>query len=139
MLNKNPKTSVAKLKKLADKHWSIYIRMRDSDKYGICECISCSVRKPYKEMQNGHFVSRSSSSLRFDDENCNGQCVSCNMFKQGNQYAYAKALDLKYGDGTADRLHDRRFETHKFSIGELEDIISEAKANIKEMELAWQL
>lgn len=125
------------LKKTADKYWSIYIRMRDSDRHGMADCISCGVRKHWKEMQNGHFISRSSSSLRFDDENCNAQCVSCNMFKQGNQYAYAKGIDLKYGDGTADKLYNRRFETHKFSTQELQDIIDEAKANIEAQELAW--
>lgn len=57
-------------------------------------------------------------------------CVGCNMFKQGNQFEYGRALDLKYGNGTADKLHDRRFETHKFTIQELEEIIEEAKANI---------
>lgn len=134
---KSPK-SLSKVKKDADKYWSIYIRLRDSDEFGVAECISCGVRKPYKEMQNGHFVSRSSSSLRFDDENCNAQCVGCNMFKQGNQFAYAKGLDIKYGSGTADRLHERRFEMHKFTIPELEAIIEEAKGNAKDQLLAWQ-
>lgn len=61
------------------------------------------------------------------------------MFKQGNQYAYAKALDLKYGAGTADRLHDQRFATHKFTIPELEGIIEEAKHNIKDLGESWHL
>lgn len=128
MATKKPSVSV--LKKKADKYWSEYIRRRDSDKYGIVQCISCPKRGPWKEFQNGHFVSRSSSALRFDDENCNAQCVGCNMFKQGNQYEYGRALDLKYGNGTADKLHDRRFETHKFTVQELQDIIDEAKANL---------
>lgn len=123
--------TVSQLKKEADKHWSVYIRLRDSDKYGMGSCISCGARKPWQELQNGHFVSRSSSTLRFDEENCNAQCVSCNMFKQGNQYAYGRALDLKYGDGTAVKLHDRRHETHKFTKEELLDIIKEAKEYIK--------
>lgn len=74
-------------------------------------------------MQNGHFVSRSSSTLRFDERNCNAQCVGCNMFKQGNQYAYALALDLKYGDGTAQELYSHRMDTHKFTIDELQAIL----------------
>lgn len=132
-----PKTSgVAQLKKKADTAFSTYIRMRDADRYGVAPCISCGVRKPWKELQNGHFVSRSSSTLRFDDENCNAQCVGCNMFKQGNQYAYGVELDLKYGDGTAKKLHAQRFDTHKFTITELQDIIDEAKSNIKAFENA---
>jgi len=124
------KPSVAKLKKTADKYFSIYVRTRDSDRYGNAECISCGVKKPWKQQQAGHFVRRSVNALRYDDENVNAQCVGCNMFKAGEQYLYSKALDMKYGDGTAEKLHNRRFETHKLTIQELEDIIEEAKENI---------
>jgi len=127
------KVGVAQLKKKADSAWSTYIRMRDSTN-GVGECISCGVKKPWKQLQNGHFVSRSSSTLRFDEENCNAQCVGCNMFKQGNQFAYGKALDLKYGDGTAEKLWAQRMDTHKFTITELEDIIHDAKEAISFME-----
>lgn len=123
--------SVAKLKKDADKWWSQYIRMRDSDKHGFAECITCGTKKPWKEMQCGHFVKRSVSMLRFDDENCNAQCMQCNVYKYGEQYAYSQALDLKYGEGTAAKLHTQRFSTHSFTRQELEDIIDEAKANIR--------
>jgi hypothetical protein len=130
VLKKPKRKSVSSLKKEADKYWSIYIRLRDSDKYGMVECISCGTKKPWKTMQNGHFVSRSSSTLRYDEENCNAQCVGCNMFKQGNQFAYSLALDMKYGVGTANKLHSKRSETHKWKHDELEQIIHDAKEMI---------
>lgn len=62
------------------------------------------------------------------------------MFKAGEQYLYSKALDMKYGDGTAEKLHNRRFETHKLTIQELEDIIEEAKENIATYERShWDI
>jgi hypothetical protein len=128
------KQSVSSLKKKAWKYFSLYIRYRDSEfKRGEwwCECITCGQEKPLKEMQAGHFVSRRVSSLLFDEENVNAQCPSCNVFKAGEQYLYAKALDLKYGNGKAEELMGRRFETHKFSIGELEQIIEDSKNQIK--------
>lgn len=128
------KKSVSSLKRIADAYFSKYIRLRDADRYGYCECISCGVKKHWKDMQNGHFVKRSVSLLRYDDENCNAQCLGCNMFKSGEQYAYSLALDLKYGDGTASRLHKQRHTTHKFTISELESIIEECKSNIKWMQ-----
>lgn len=128
--SKKPKT-VAKLKKEADAYWSKYIRIRDSDKDGFGECITCGRKYHWKNAQNGHFVSRKVSTLRYDEENCNLQCVGCNMFKSGDQYTYAINLDLKYGDGTAKKLHDRRFETHSFTRDELEEIIHDAKEYIK--------
>ena len=127
------KSSVAKLKKDADKYFSLYVRLRDS-KEGFAECITCGISKPIKEMQAGHFVSRRVSALRFDELNVNAQCVGCNMFKAGEQYLYSKALDLKYGDGTADKLMSRRFETKKWTITELTEIIENSKQYIKEME-----
>lgn len=122
---------VAQLKKSADKYFSQYIRLRDSDQNGIAECITCDTRVHWKRIQCGHFVSRKASTLRFDEENCNAQCVGCNMFKQGEQYLYSKAIDLKYGDGKAEELMNRRFETHKFTIPELEEIISDSQQQIK--------
>lgn len=124
--------TVAKLKKDADKYWSQYIRLRDSQD-GMCECITCGVQKPIKEMQCGHFVRRSVNKLRYNELNTNAQCVGCNMFKAGELYLYGKALDLKYGDGTADDLQAQRFDTHKLTIQELEEIIKYAKDYIKEM------
>jgi hypothetical protein len=129
--------SVAQLKKEADKYWSRYIRYRDGKfDHGAwySQCITCQRWIPLAQCQAGHFVSRRVNSLRFDEENVNAQCISENMFKQGDQYNYAIQLDLKYGDGTAKKLHDRRFETHKFTAQELLDIIAEAKENILSME-----
>lgn len=127
-----PKT-VAKLKKDADKYFSKYVRLRDSEN-GVAECITCGVRKPVSQMQAGHFVRRSVNLLRYDEENVNAQCVGCNMFKHGEQYAYSKALDLKYGDGTAEKLMSQKHLTHKLTIEELEQIIHDSKESIKFME-----
>ena len=125
---------VSKLKKEADRVFSIYVRMRDADQDGYANCITCRKTSHWKALQNGHFVSRACNRLRFDDENCNAQCVGCNMFKGGEQYEYARQLDLKYGDGTAEKLHAQRHISHKLTITELEQIIEDAKAYIKEVE-----
>jgi len=97
----------------------------------LAECITCKTVKPIKELQAGHFISRRVNALRFDPENLNVQCYSCNVMKYGEQYQYAKEIDLLYGDGKAQELHDRRFETHKFTIPELEEVIRDAQEEIK--------
>lgn len=121
------KQSVSSLKKKADSAWSQYIRQRDADRYGLAPCITCGVRKPWKEQQCGHFVSRRVNALRFDEQNTNAQCYSCNVMRYGEQYKYAKELDLKYGTGTAERLHEQRFSTHKFTVQELLGIIESCR------------
>lgn len=123
--------TISQLKKEADKHFSLYIRLRDSDEFGVGDCITCGDKKHYKQMQCGHFVSRKTNALRYDEENCNLQCVGCNMFKAGEQYQYSKALDIKYGEGTADRLFAQRFDSHKFTREELEEVIHDSKEQCK--------
>lgn len=123
---------VAYYKKQADKYFSQYIRQRDADRHGMVKCITCPAAKPWKEMQAGHFVKRSVSMLRYSDENVNAQCMQCNVYKYGEQYKYAQEVDLKFGQGTADRLYAQRHTSHKFTIQELQDIIEEAKANVQD-------
>jgi hypothetical protein len=96
--------TISKLKKELDKWFSLYIRLRDATDEGMVQCFTCGVVKYYKSgMQCGHFQSRRHLPTRFDEENCAPQCVSCNMFKQGEQYKFALNLDAKYGEGTSER------------------------------------
>jgi hypothetical protein len=129
--------SVSVLKKQADRYFSLYVRYRDSTTRNgeyYAQCITCQVCRPVKEMQNGHFVSRAVNVLRYDERNCNAQCYSCNVMKHGDQYQYAKAIDLKYGNGTADELHALRFTTRKFKADDLLEIIEACKQQIREYE-----
>ena len=117
--------SISKLKKELDKWFSLYIRLRDATDNGLCQCFTCGCVKHYKKgMQNGHFQSRSFLATRFDEENCQPQCVGCNMFKQGEQYKFAINLDAKYGEGKAEELEILAKSVVKFSRYDYEDKIS---------------
>ena len=118
--------SISKLKKELDKWFSLYIRLRDANEYGAVQCITCGCIKDYKKggMQCGHFQSRSHLSTRFDEVNCQPQCVGCNMFKQGEQYKFSLALDAKYGGGTAEELQLKSRQTLKIPRVEYEQKIS---------------
>tara|TARA_R100000655_G_scaffold87544_1_gene127753 strand:- start:228 stop:638 length:411 start_codon:yes stop_codon:yes gene_type:complete len=98
--------SISKLKKELDKWFSLYIRLRNAtDHEGLCQCFTCGVIKHYKSgMQAGHFQSRRYHSTRWDEQNCQVQCVKCNMFEQGEQWKFGLALDIKYGEGTSREL-----------------------------------
>ena len=50
------------------------------------------------------FLSRRHNATRWDNKNCQVQCVKCNMFGQGEQYKFGMYLDAKYGLGTAEEL-----------------------------------
>ncbi len=127
--------SISKLKKELDKWFSLYIRLRDANDFGLVQCFTCGVVKPYnKGMQCGHFQSRSHLSTRFDEVNCQPQCVGCNMFKQGEQYKFALNIDAKYGEGTAQELQFLSKTTLKITRVEYNEKITyykEAVNNLK--------
>ncbi len=90
--------------KKADRYFSEYIRFRDANSNGMVRCITCDKIVHYSECDAGHFIDRSFKATRYDEQNVNGQCHRCNRFAGGRQYEHGKAIDLKYGDGTADNL-----------------------------------
>jgi len=118
--------TISKLKKDLDKWFSLFIRLRNAtDHEGLCQCFTCGKVAHYKVgMQCGHFQSRSNLKTRFDEKNCQVQCVGCNMFKQGEQYRFALQLDGKYGEGTAEKLMYLSHQGIRFTRVDYEDKIS---------------
>ena len=117
--------TISKLKKELDKWFSLYIRLRDATDEGLVQCFTCNKVSHYKSgMQNGHFQSRKHLATRWDEENCQVQCVGCNMFKAGEQYKFSVALDSKYGEGKAEELESLARTIMKVSRIDYEDKIS---------------
>lgn len=100
---KAKKISIAKLKKKADSVFSQFIRLRDKGK-----CYTCGLQKPWKEMQNGHFVPRQYLALRYSEINCHCQCYACNMLYNGQPSAYAHRLRMDYGEEIIGYLESKR-------------------------------
>ena len=130
------KKTISKLKKELDTIFSLYIRLREANEYGMVQCFTCGIVRGYKDgMQNGHFQSRKHMATRFDEENCQNQCIKCNMFSQGEQYKFSLALDAKYGEGKAEELEFLARTTLKISRVEYEEKISYYKnlvSNLKD-------
>lgn len=124
------KKTISQLKRRLDKIFSEYIRRRDSDPDGYCYCVTCRRRMHWKEAHAGHFQSRAKLSTRFHERNLAAQCCSCNSFHAGQQYAFGKAIDFKYGEGEADRLENLPKDGFKISTHEYELMITDYKARI---------
>ncbi len=90
------KPTITKLKKKLDALVSECVRRRAADFSGMAQCVTCPTLKPWKEMQCGHYVSRSHLSVRWDLRNCHVQCFVCNMkfngCKAGNYPMFSKYL-----------------------------------------------
>ena len=91
--------TITKLRRLADKEFSKYIRLRDTAKDGdnyVGKCITCSKTglvayihegelKFTRGWSAGHFVTRGNLITRFNELNVNLQCTyRCNNLRSGD-------------------------------------------------------
>ena len=128
------KKTISKLKKELDTIFSIYIRLRDATPEGLVQCFTCGRINHYKSgMQNGHFQSRRHHSTRWNEENCQVQCVKCNLYEQGEQFRFGMSLDSKYGEGKAAELGFLARTIMKVSRIEYEEKISYYKDLVEKL------
>lgn len=128
---KRKKTEIQKFREKLDKVFSIFIRTRNADENGYVKCFTCSTVDHWKSVDCGHFQSRRHNSTRWDEKNCQVQCKGCNIFRQGEQFKFAKALDEKFGKGAAEKLEIKSRNTCKFSRFEYELLIQDYEQKIK--------
>lgn len=107
----------------ADKVFSEYIRRRYTNDNGITECYTCGKKDHWKELQCGHFMSRKHYSTRWNETNCQVQCAGCNVFRYGEQYKFGRNLDIEFGNGTADDLHQLSRQIVKYDNHDLIEMI----------------
>lgn len=112
----------------ADKWFSIYIRLRDSDENGIGKCCTCGVMKPIKQMDCGHFIKRQHMATRYSEMNCAIQCKRCNAFEQGRDLDFEKYLKNRYGEEDIEILKIMKkasFKTSQFLLDLIEKTYKE--------------
>jgi hypothetical protein len=80
-----------------DKVFSEYIRLNAADINGICRCATCGKWFPWREITNGHYISRYHYSVRWDEKNCAPQCVHDNSFAGGMAHLMRRHLVEKHG------------------------------------------
>jgi hypothetical protein len=112
-----------------DTVFSQYIRLRFA-KNEIAECVTCGKKDHWKKLQNGHFMSRSNYSTRWDENNCQVQCVGCNVYRAGEQYKYSLFL----GNKLAEELYIKSKEIVKFADVELIDMIEFYKEKVNSLQ-----
>lgn len=98
------KKSIKTLKAKLDKVFSEWVRLSNADEFGICTCVTCGKRLPWREIHNGHFISRRCLPVRFNEKNCNCQCTYCNTFSNGEPQKYFLWMENEYGREEVDKL-----------------------------------
>ncbi len=109
-----------------DKEFSIFIRNRYA-KNGMAECITCGTIKEVKQLQCGHFMSRKHYATRWDEDNCQVQCYTCNVMRYGEQYKFGLYLNANYESDKAEQLLIQSKQTLKLTDFDLEEMIEKYK------------
>ena len=114
-----------------DKVFSDYIRSKDADDNGIVRCCTCGHPSPWQYMDNGHFIPRGKLGTRYNEKNCNPQCVICNRNLSGNLKKYKAFLIQKYGPGIIEELEAESRKDVKWMQHEIEEMIKDFKNRMK--------
>lgn len=110
-----------------DAVFSKFIRLSYADKDGNVKCFTCPSKLHWKEIQNGHFLSRKNMATRFSEIACKPQCGICNSNCNSGgikQQVFEKNLREMYGDAIIDELILQSRLTKKYTqyeINELEE------------------
>ena len=108
---KKPTRTKAKAK--AWKEFSMFIRLRDADEFGMVTCCTCPARKHWKEMDAGHYITRAKNSTFLDEGNAHGQCGGCNRFQGGKFFEHMQFILRTKGQEELDRIHQKAQQTTK--------------------------
>lgn len=114
-----------------DNIFSQLIRNRDC-KNGKGVCISCGKNITPQNSDCGHFIARRYTETRYDERNCNAQCVECNRFRGGNPEGYRLGLIEKYGEGVIQELEQKKNIVSKLTISELDELKIYFQRELKE-------
>lgn len=111
---------------MADKWFSIYTRLKDTDEQGNGKCVTCEKGMLWKNGDCGHFQTRGNFNTRWVIMNAHLQCGRCNML-DGEQYRHGLYIDARYGPGTAFSLQKMARQVSKFTVSEILDIAEKFK------------
>lgn len=110
-------------------------RMELADQNGYCKCATCGKIKHWKEGDGGHYISRTKTATKLNPNNIHFQCKGCNgPQKHVAGPHYDKFMRDTYGVEFVDNLLVESKEIKKYARPEIEQIIVEFKAKVKELE-----
>ncbi len=115
-----------------------HIRLKAADIHGYVHCCSCGVRKHWKEVDGGHFISRTHQATKIMEENIHPQCKGCNL-RSGKgdtlvTLAYRNYMLDMYGEGFVIEMEGMARHPAEHFRPDLEDQLKELKAKNRELE-----
>ncbi len=119
----------------AAKAMQLFVRVKAADNDGVVSCVTCGVRRHYKDgMQGGHFISRKWLATKLMEENINPQCKCCNGPLGGNMIQYTIYMIDTYGREFVDELERLKHDSKKYYKAEVLELIKEIKSLTKSIQ-----
>lgn len=112
---------------------SKFVRLSESNSYGIGHCITCGVAKHWKELQAGHFNPGRWNSIIFEIRGIHSQCYHCNVELKGNPREYDRYMRNKYGDNVVEELDELSKKSFQFDVPTLLSLVADYKPKVEEL------
>lgn len=127
-ISKKPKAdSLLGLVLKVEKVFNLAIRKRDIDDDGRANCISCGKSFSFEDLDCGHFISKMSSMIRFNEDNCHAECVGCNRMNDDHLIGYENNLIKKIGYDRVQDLYKQASKTNKWDRSVLNELYEKYK------------
>jgi len=110
------------------------VRMKAADENGYCTCVTCGSKHHWKELDGGHFISRTKTIHKLLEENIHPQCKKCNGFLGGNHIPYALFMIDTYGREFVEHLELTKNDGIKYYRADILEIIGTLKKQSRELE-----
>ena len=110
------------------------VRMKAADVNGHVQCVTCGVIKHYKQMDGGHFISRTYKFHKLREENIHPQCKSCNRYFGKVHDDYRIYMVDMYGEEFVQWLTETKWQIQKWYRPDLLELIADLKSRIKDQE-----
>ena len=108
--------------------------LKAADEWGFCRCVTCGKRQHWKELQGGHFISRTYSKWKLVEENIHPQCVACNRFGYRVADDYTIYMIDTYGEDTVRHMVASKREVVKWNRAELDELKAHLRKRVRELE-----
>lgn len=104
-------------------------------KNAYIHCVTCGKQDHWKEMQGGHWISRTWTVHKVCEENIHPQCVSCNKYRPERVADdYTMYMVDMYGIDWVEDMVRSKHEICKRPRADITDLKDELKARAKAME-----
>lgn len=89
-------------------------------------------------MQNGHFVRRNATAVRYEEDNCRPQCVGCNLYGEGKVLDFEENLVKELGRDRVEEIKQMRHLTVKRTPDWFVEQIEYYKERVRDLTLERQ-